>query len=129
MVVSVLHFDVGTGLILLLYLMWLSVATTLNFSICATTVNRGKSPLAAPCAESKPLSCGQNKTPIAFAIGVSNLILTMTYFTWGNPTLPSAMHRFTAEFGMGSGGSNALWSSRNSVCRLVFRRFSKLGMR
>lgn len=24
------------------------------------------------------------------------------------------MHRFTAEFGMGSGGSNALWSSRNS---------------
>lgn len=25
------------------------------------------------------------------------------------------MHRFTAEFGMGSGGSNALWSSRNSV--------------
>ncbi|MGB8922617.1 MAG: hypothetical protein WCC61_14020 [Pseudomonas sp.] len=44
MVVSVLHFDVGTGLILLLYLMWLSVATTLNFSICATTVNRGKEP-------------------------------------------------------------------------------------
>ncbi len=27
------------------------------------------------------------------------------------------MHRFTAEFGMGSGGSNALWSSRNSVAR------------
>ena len=26
----------------------------------------------------------------------------------GNPTLPSAMHHFTAEFGMGSGGSNAL---------------------
>ena len=25
------------------------------------------------------------------------------------------MHRFTTEFGMGSGGSNALWSSRNSV--------------
>src|SRR5690349_21745915 len=24
------------------------------------------------------------------------------------------MHRFTSEFGMGSGGSNALWSSRNS---------------
>lgn len=28
------------------------------------------------------------------------------------------MHRFTAEFGMGSGGSNALWSSRNSVARM-----------
>tara|TARA_Y100001936_G_C15524094_1_gene384303 strand:- start:136 stop:279 length:144 start_codon:yes stop_codon:yes gene_type:complete len=26
----------------------------------------------------------------------------------GTPTLPSAMHRFTSEFGMGSGGSNAL---------------------
>ena len=26
----------------------------------------------------------------------------------GCPTLPSAMHHFTAEFGMGSGGSNAL---------------------
>lgn len=28
----------------------------------------------------------------------------------GNSALPSAMHRFTAEFGMGSGGSNALIS-------------------
>ena len=26
----------------------------------------------------------------------------------GTPTLPSAMHHFTAEFGMGSGGTNAL---------------------
>ena len=26
----------------------------------------------------------------------------------GDPTLPSAMHHFTAEFGMESGGSNAL---------------------
>ncbi|RFS89253.1 hypothetical protein CH426_25880, partial [Klebsiella aerogenes] len=24
--------------------------------------------------------------------------------TWGDPTLPSALRRFTAEFGMGSGG-------------------------
>ena len=30
--------------------------------------------------------------------------------TWGDPTLPSARLRFTAEFGMGSGGSTALWS-------------------
>ena len=35
--------------------------------------------------------------------------------TWGNPTLPSALSRFTSEFGMGSGGSNSLWSSSNSV--------------
>ena len=31
--------------------------------------------------------------------------------TWGSPTLPSAILLFTSEFGMGSGGSKALWSS------------------
>ena len=37
------------------------------------------------------------------------------------------MRRFTSEFGMGSGGSNALWSSSNL---LLFRqgRDSELGM-
>ena len=35
--------------------------------------------------------------------------------TWGNPTLPSALFGFTSEFGMGSGGSQMLWSSGNSV--------------
>ena len=28
--------------------------------------------------------------------------------TWGAPTLPSALRRFTSEFGMGSGGTTAL---------------------
>ncbi len=28
--------------------------------------------------------------------------------TWGDPTLPSALRRFTSEFGMGSGGPTAL---------------------
>ena len=28
--------------------------------------------------------------------------------TWGSPTLPSALQRFTSEFGMVSGGSTAL---------------------
>ena len=28
--------------------------------------------------------------------------------TWGDPTLPSALNRFTSEFEMGSGGSNSL---------------------
>ena len=28
--------------------------------------------------------------------------------TWGYPTLPSALQRFTSEFGMVSGGSTAL---------------------
>lgn len=29
--------------------------------------------------------------------------------TWGDPTLPSALKRFTSEFGMESGGSTSLW--------------------
>ena len=29
--------------------------------------------------------------------------------TWGSPTLPSALIRFTSEFGMESGGTVSLW--------------------
>jgi hypothetical protein len=29
--------------------------------------------------------------------------------TWGDPTLPSPLMRFTSEFGMGSGGTASLW--------------------
>ena len=35
--------------------------------------------------------------------------------TWGGPTLPSALLRFTTEFGMGSGGSIMLWSPSKFV--------------
>ncbi len=34
----------------------------------------------------------------------------MTYSHMGTPTLPSALLRFTSEFGMGSGGSTTLLS-------------------
>ena len=34
--------------------------------------------------------------------------------TWGNPTLPSALIRFTSEFGMGSGGTVSLWLPRKN---------------
>ena len=45
--------------------------------------------------------------------------------TWGDPTLPSALRRFTSEFGMGSGGTTALkppgkfcylYQAENHVC-------------
>ncbi len=36
--------------------------------------------------------------------------LAMTYSHMGSPTLPSALRRFTSEFGKGSGGSISLWS-------------------
>ena len=39
----------------------------------------------------------------------------MTYFHMNNATLSSALSRFTAEFGMGSGGSNSLWSPSKIV--------------
>lgn len=38
------------------------------------------------------------------------------------------MRRFTTEFGMGSGGSNALWSSSKLVAASGFSRCSELGM-
>lgn len=34
---------------------------------------------------------------------------------WGDPTLPSALRRFTSEFGMGSGGTTALLPPGKSV--------------
>src|SRR5690606_38200862 len=36
--------------------------------------------------------------------------LAMTYSCMAGATLPLAQLRFTSEFGMGSGGSTALWS-------------------
>ena len=44
----------------------------------------------------------------------------MTYSHMANATLPSAMYRFTSEFGMGSGGSSTLMSSGKPV---GFRQF------
>jgi hypothetical protein len=35
---------------------------------------------------------------------------------WGDPTLPSALRRFTSEFGMGSGGTTALKPPGKSCC-------------
>ena len=48
------------------------------------------------------------KKPPAFAGGFLFWRLAVTYSRTGTPALPSAMHRFTAEFDMESGGSNAL---------------------
>ncbi len=36
--------------------------------------------------------------------------------TWGDPTLPSALRRFTSEFGMGSGGTTALVPPGQILC-------------
>ncbi len=51
----------------------------------------------------------KSKKPRTFRYGVS-LIDAWQFptLTWGDPTLPSALRRFTSEFGMGSGGTTAL---------------------
>ena len=42
--------------------------------------------------------------------------------TWGNPTLPSPLTRFTSEFEMGSGGTVSL---RSPDINWLFRRLGK----
>ncbi len=44
---------------------------------------------------------------------------------WGDPTLPSALRRFTSEFGMGSGGTTAL-QPPGKFCLLT--RFSPVNL-
>ena len=55
-----------------------------------------------------PLGEGENKTPHLTVRGSSYLMPGSSLLTWGDPTLPSALRRFTSEFGMGSGGTTAL---------------------
>ena len=51
----------------------------------------------------------QKKSPTALRVRLLLIWrLAVTYSRTRTPALPSAMHRFTAEFDMGSGGSNAL---------------------
>ena len=46
--------------------------------------------------------------------------------TWGNPTLPSALLRFTTEFDMGSGGSTMLWSPSKFLITFSFSKKLKV---
>ena len=61
--------------------------------------------------------CITKKSPDQFDLGFLIRAWRWPTLTWGNPTLPSAILRFTTEFGMGSGGSTALWSSDKLVLR------------
>ena len=53
--------------------------------------------------------CRRKKAPHSRA-GLLHLYNAWQFPTlaWGDPTLPSALRRFTSEFGMGSGGTTAL---------------------
>ena len=55
------------------------------------------------------IAMGHKKTPgLRIAPGVLDKCLAVTYSRTANAALPSALARFTAEFGMGSGGSTPL---------------------
>ncbi len=64
----------------------------------------------------------KTKGPV-FRPGLSLLFDARQFPTlaWGDPTLPSALRRFTSEFGMGSGGTTALQPPANSVIRPLMR--------
>ena len=52
----------------------------------------------------------RRKKALNFRSGLLHLFDAWQFPTlaWGDPTLPSALRRFTSEFGMGSGGTTAL---------------------
>ncbi len=52
-----------------------------------------------------PLIGSAGVSAVPMAARVSNKV---GLEAWGDPTLPSALRRFTSEFGMGSGGTTAL---------------------
>ena len=54
----------------------------------------------------------QNPSPASWEGFCLYKVLAMTYFRTGKTALSSAQRRFTVLFGMGRGGSNALWSPR-----------------
>jgi hypothetical protein len=60
------------------------------------------------------------KQPLNNATTVVNIKLNrrlaMSYSHMGTPTLPSALLRFTSEFGMGSGGATVLLSLDKNFC-------------
>ena len=60
----------------------------------------------------------KTKGPV-FRPGLSLLFDAWQFPTlaWGDPTLPSALRRFTSEFGMGSGGTTALQPPGKFCCQ------------
>ncbi len=68
----------------------------------------------------------KTKGPV-FRPGLSLLFDAWQFPTlaWGDPTLPSALRRFTSEFGMGSGGDHRATAARQI---LLLTRFSPVNV-
>src|SRR5690348_18363419 len=59
----------------------------------------------------RPRTLGATKKPPSFDGGFRLKPLAVSYSCMANAKLPSALVRFTSEFGMGSGGTTPLWRS------------------
>ena len=59
-------------------------------------------------SRSRPTTFHKKKTPVGIPTGVTYKSLAVTYSHTANAALPSALARFTSEFGMESGGSTSL---------------------
>ena len=90
---------------------WQFMAGVLPATLRAVAAQRSN-PLPADLSSSgerSPTDNRQNKRP---SLSTEPFVLFDAWqfptLTWGDPTLPSALRRFTSEFGMGSGGTTAL---------------------
>ena len=90
---------------------WQFMAGVLPATLRAVAAQRSN-PLPADLScsgERSPTDNRQNKRP---SLSTEPFVLFDAWqfptLTWGDPTLPSALRRFTSEFGMGSGGTTAL---------------------
>ena len=90
---------------------WQFMAGVLPATLRAVAAQRSN-PLPADLSysgERSPTDNRQNKK-LSLSTELSALFDAWQFptLTWGDPTLPSALRRFTSEFGMGSGGTTAL---------------------
>jgi hypothetical protein len=71
--------------------------------------------------------CQKAKSPTLTNRASLNRRLAMSYSHMGTPTLPSALLRFTSEFGMGSGGATVLLSldKKVTILKAVARQSDK----
>ncbi len=77
----------------------------------STRPDRKTAHRAAACPDRYPVmpaSRPHSKKPPALTGGSLCDAWQFPTLAWGDPTLPSALRRFTSEFGMGSGGTTAL---------------------
>ena len=61
----------------------------------------------------------KNPTFVGWGIGVKHEEPDDYLLSHGSSALSSAWSRFTVLFGMGRGGTNSLWSSGMTCCRVV----------